>query len=346
MSEIKLTEYSSGSGCGCKIAPQVLEEILSGSQNQFFDKKLLVGYNTKDDAAVYDLDESNALISTVDFFTPIVDEPFDFGQIAAANAISDVYAMGGKPLLATAILGWPTTKLSPSVAKEVIEGAREICSHSMITIAGGHSIESPEPFFGLSVNGIVKKNCLKTNSGSQEGDFLFLTKPLGSGIMSTALKRGQLTLEHKNNLFDVLKSVNSIGEKIGALDYVNAMTDITGFGLLGHLIELCESANLSAEITYSSIKLIDGLQEYISKGITPDNLFRNWNSYQNKVHNIGHESFLTLSDPQTNGGLLIAVNKNKKTDFEIFLGENQLSAYAVPIGKLIPFKDKSVSINP
>ncbi|MCB0410586.1 MAG: selenide, water dikinase SelD [Flavobacteriales bacterium] len=344
MSDIKLTEYSSGSGCGCKIAPQVLEQILSNSEINFNDEKLLIGYYTKDDAAVYELDNENALISTVDFFTPIVDDPYDFGQIAAANALSDVYAMGGKPLLATAILGWPVNKIDPTVAKKVIEGARETCASVSVSIAGGHSIDSPEPFFGLSVNGLVKKSNLKTNCGAKEGDVLFLTKPLGSGILSSAFKKGVLANEHQEELIATLKKVNNLGEKIGELSFISAMTDITGFGLLGHLIELCEGASLSAEIFYSNIALMSGLQEYIAKGICPDNLYRNWNSFQNKIEGISHESFLTLSDPQTNGGLLIAVNENKAEEFKSFLALHGLSSLSKPVGKLIPKFEKSILV--
>src|SRR6188768_3340569 len=235
MDEIKLTQYSRGAGCGCKIAPQVLDEILKS--DHFFpdDKKLLVGNSSKDDAAAYDLGNGMALISTTDFFMPIVDDAFDFGRIAAANSISDVYAMGGKPLMAIAILGWPVEKLSSEIAQRVIEGGRAICAEAGIPLAGGHSIDSPEPIFGLAVTGIVPIENLKRNNTAQEGDLLFITKPLGVGILSTAQKRGLLKEEHLSVMINQLSSLDKIGEELGKIEGVTAMTDITGFGLLGHL---------------------------------------------------------------------------------------------------------------
>lgn len=334
MEEIKLTQFSRGSGCGCKIAPDVLEEILSSGNKVIADKNLLVGNDTKDDAAVYDLGNGTALISTVDFFMPIVDNAFDFGRIAAANAISDVYAMGGKPILATAILGWPVDKLPLHLAQKVIEGARAICTEAGISLAGGHSIDSLEPIFGLSVNGLIETKHIKKNSGAIEGDLIYITKKLGVGILATALKRNVIKDEHKKIWIDQLTTLNKTGEKIGSLNYVNAMTDITGFGLLGHLIEMAESARLSIEINYSCVPVIEGISEYTSKMIVPDNLYRNWNSIEKKVKNIGSESFFTLNDPQTNGGLMIAVNPVYKTEFENFLSENGLSEFIQPIGKV------------
>ena len=230
---IKLTQYSRGAGCGCKISPAVLEEILH-SQFTFPGQNLLVGNSSNDDAAVYDLGDGNALISTTDFFMPIVDDPFDFGQIASANAISDIYAMGGKPILAIALLGWPVEKLPAAVAKEVMEGARKICAEAGITLAGGHSIDSAEPFFGLSVNGLVSVDNLKKNNTAKEGDLLFLTKPIGVGILSTAQKRNVLKEDHVSILIDQLTQLNSAGESLGKVQGVSAMTDTTGFGLAGH----------------------------------------------------------------------------------------------------------------
>lgn len=334
MSEIKLTQYSHSAGCGCKIAPDVLETILRSSYTKIKDEKLLVGNDTKDDAAVYDLGDGKALVSTVDFFMPIVDDAFTFGQIAAANSISDVYAMGGKPILATAILGWPISKLSPDLAREVIQGAREKCKEAGIALAGGHSVDALEPMFGLSVNGMVNVENLKRNSSCNEGDLVYITKKIGVGILATALKRGVLSDQHKTILIDQLVSLNQIGTLLGTLNSVTAMTDITGFGLLGHLIEMVEGAGLSAVLNYSNVPLIDGVTDYTSKMIVPDNLYRNWNSYEKKVNNIGAESFFTLNDPQTNGGLMVTVKKEFQLEFEKILNDNGLADFSNPIAKV------------
>jgi selenide, water dikinase len=344
MEEIKLTEYSHGAGCGCKIAPAVLENILKSSVSVVSNANLLVGNSTKDDAAVYDIGGGKALISTVDFFMPIVDDAFDFGRIASANAISDVYAMGGKPILATAILGWPVDKLPVEVAQRVLDGAKTICNEAGIPLAGGHSIDTLEPMFGLSVNGLVDIKNLKQNSTAKAGDLIYLTKEIGVGILATALKRSVLKEEHKSVFINQLTQLNRVGECFGKLPYVTAMTDITGFGLLGHLIEMAEGANLSAELNYTDVPLIDGIQEYIAKMIVPDNAYRNWNSYEKKVQGIGAESFYTLCDPQTNGGLLVTVAASQQKEFEVFLAENNLQDFAKPIGRILPKADTVVRI--
>lgn len=344
MEEIKLTQFSRGSGCGCKIAPDVLEKILKSGTISTPDPNLIVGNNTNDDAAVYDLGNGTALISTVDFFMPIVDDAFDFGRIAAANAISDVYAMGGKPLLATAILGWPVDKLAPELAAKVTEGARETCRQARITLAGGHSVDAPEPMFGLSVNGIIGASDIKKNSTAKKGDLIYITKKIGVGILATALKRGVISELHRKVFLEQLVQLNSIGEQFGRLGYVNAMTDITGFGLLGHLIEMADGANLTALVDYTKVPLIEGIQEYTSKMIVPDNVYRNYNSYKDKVKDIGPESFFTLCDPQTNGGLMVAVSPDRQKEFETVLKENGLSAFDRPIGTFIERKDHSVEL--
>lgn len=344
MEEIKLTKFSHGGGCGCKIAPDVLENILHTKLYTFETDKLIVGYGTKDDAAVYDLGNGSGVISTVDFFMPMVDDAFDFGRIAAANAISDVFAMGGKPIMATAVLGWPISKLPVEIAQKVIDGARTICNSANIPLAGGHSIDNLEPMFGLSVNGLIELKNLKKNSGAKKGDHLFLTKKLGVGTMATALKRGELKNQHKADMISQLTSLNSIGEKAGSLSYVNAMTDVTGFGLLGHLIEMAEAADLSAEIDFNSIKILEGLEEYTSKNIVPDSLYRNWKSHENKVEGIGAFSFYPLNDPQTNGGLLISVDKDHVDDFSNFLIASGYSDYSKPIGVFTKQKDKVIQI--
>jgi len=341
---IKLTQYSHGAGCGCKIAPHVLEEILKSSFIAPQNDKLIVGNSSKDDAAVFDIGNGQALISTTDFFTPIVDDAFDFGKIASANAISDVYAMGGKPLMAVAILGWPINKLSVELAQKVIEGARIICAEAGIPLAGGHSIDSPEPIFGLAVTGIIDLKNLKQNNTAKEGDLLYLTKKIGVGILTTAEKKGLLKEEHKGIAACQMMQLNTLGEKLGKLNYVTAMTDVTGFGLLGHLIEMAEGANLSSEINYSKIPVISDLNFYTSQMCVPDNSFRNWSGYDPKVSGITGDSLLTLCDPQTNGGLLITVDANSKTEFENLLKEEGFSDFAEPIGIMTKSSEKVIYI--
>src|SRR4030095_8180854 len=239
-----------------------------------------------DDAAVYKLDNGNCLISTVDFFTPIVDDAFTFGRIAAANALSDVYAMGGKPFLAVAILGWPVYKLAPELAAKVLEGGRAACSEVSIPLAGGHSIDSPEPFFGLSVNGLVREEHLLRNNTARAGDWLYLTKGLGSGILAAALKRGKIDTGHERSLVTALTTINTAGSELGSIRGVHAVTDVTGFGLLGHLIEMKQGSGLSAELDYSRIPLLEGAESYAAQFIFPDNTYRNWNAVEKKTTGI------------------------------------------------------------
>lgn len=338
---ILLTHYSHGAGCGCKIAPKVLDEILKSNIAVPDNKQLLVGNHSKDDAAVYDLGNGMALISTTDFFMPIVDDAFDFGRIAAANSISDVYAMGGKPLMAIAILGWPVEKLPVELAQKVIEGGRTICAEAGIPLAGGHSIDSPEPIFGLAITGIVPVENLKKNNTAQEGDLLFLTKPLGVGILSTAQKRGLLKPEHLPVMISQMTTLNKTGEELGRIKGVTSMTDVTGFGLLGHLIEMAEGSGLSAEIWYDKVPVTEGVREYISQRIFPDATTRNWSSYSDKVKfekgvNV-MEAFTLLPDPQTNGGLLISVKEEGLEEVKVILGEGM-----VPVGKMLAAGDKRV----
>jgi selenide, water dikinase len=322
MEPIKLTQYSHGAGCGCKISPAVLDTILHTDFPKGHFQNLLVGNETKDDAAVYDMGDGNCLVSTTDFFMPIVDDAFTFGSIASVNAISDVYAMGGKPLMALAILGWPVEKLPAELAQQVLNGSRAICEKAGIPLAGGHSIDSPEPIFGLAVTGSVRKENLKRNNTATDDCLLYLTKPIGVGIITTAQKRGLALAEDIEEAVRVMTQLNVIGFELGKLDYVKAMTDITGFGLLGHLIEICEGSGLSAEIEYSKIPLVKNLQYYTSKMIYPDNTMRNWNSYEKKVSGAQFESLLTLCDPQTSGGLLACVEKVRAADFEQFMTKN------------------------
>ncbi|MGY3053489.1 selenide,water dikinase [Pedobacter sp. UYEF25] len=319
MEKIKLTQYSHGAGCGCKISPAVLDTILHSQIKYEADKNLLVGNSTRDDAAVYDLGNGTALISTTDFFMPIVDDPFDFGRIASANAISDVYAMGGKPILAIAILGWPIDKLAPEIAQKVMDGARSICAEAGISLAGGHSIDCPEPVFGLAVNGIVYVKNLKQNSTAFAGCKLYLTKALGVGILTTAQKKGILKIEHADIAPNSMSKLNSIGEVIGKLEYVKAMTDVTGFGLLGHLSEMCEGSNLCAEIIFERVPKLAIIDEYLNQNAIPGGTTRNWDSYGHKIGPITDRQKHLLADPQTSGGLLIAVLPEYATEFETLL---------------------------
>jgi len=345
---IKLTKYSHGGGCGCKIAPAVLQEILKTNIPQPEYTNLLVGNSSNDDAAAYDLGNGTALISTTDFFMPIVDDAFDFGRIAAANSISDVYAMGGKPILAIAILGWPVNTIPLTVAQQVLEGARAVCAEVGIPLAGGHSIDTTEPVFGLAVSGLCNTTNLKKNNTAQEGDLLFLTKPIGVGILSTAQKRGLLNEEHKEVFIKQLTLINKIGEALGKLSGVTAMTDVTGFGLAGHLVEMAEGSGLSAELYYSRIPVTEGTKEYMAQKIGPDATFRNWNGYGNKIGfdtdvNV-MEAFSLLPDPQTNGGLLIAVTEAAKDEVVTLLKQNGFDAFTEPIGKMVAKNDKVIIV--
>ncbi len=345
---IKLTQFSRGAGCGCKIAPNVLDEILKTNISFPANDKLLVGNSSKDDAAVYDLGNDTALISTTDFFMPIVDNAFDFGRIASANAISDIYAMGGKPLMAIAVLGWPVEKLPAELAQQVLEGSRRICAEASIPLAGGHSIDSSEPIFGLAVNGLVDIKNLKKNNTAKAGDLLFLTKPLGVGVLSTAQKRGLIEEEHAAIMINQMAQLNSIGEALGKISGVTAMTDVTGFGLLGHLIEMAEGSGCAAEIYYSQLPIAEGVTGYLSKRIVPDATYRNWNSYSaitgfEKNVNV-MEAFNLLPDPQTNGGLLIAVDAAAVDTVKDLLKEKGLQQFAAPIGKMVPLTGKTVFV--
>ena len=314
------------------------------------NEKLLVGNHSKDDAAVYDIGSGMALISTTDFFMPIVDDAFDFGRIAAANSISDVYAMGGKPLMAIAILGWPVEKLPVELAQKVIEGGRAICFEAGIPLAGGHSIDSPEPIFGLAVTGIVPIKNLKRNNSAQEGDYIFITKPLGVGILSTAQKRGLLKKEHLPLMIEQMTILNKVGEELGKIKGVTAMTDVTGFGLLGHLIEMAEGSGLSAEIYYNKLPIAEGVKEYIGQRIFPDATTRNWNSYSSKVKfekgvNV-MEAFTLLPDPQTNGGLLISVRVESQNEIKEMLNNSGCKNFIDPVGKFLAGAEKIITIKP
>lgn len=314
----KLTQYSHGAGCGCKISPKVLDHILKTSTFKPVYPALLVGNEERDDAAVFDLGDGTALISTTDFFMPIVDDPEDFGRIASVNAISDVYAMGGTPLMAIAILGWPINTLPPEVANLVLEGSRKACAEAGIPLAGGHSIDSPEPIFGLAVSGRLPITNLKKNGGATPGAQLFLTKPIGVGILTTAQKKGVLRPEHAQIAPDSMKKLNKIGEIFGALSYVQAMTDVTGFGLLGHLSEMCEASKASAIVHFDQVPTIDRviLDSYLEQKCVPGGTIRNWDSYGHKIAGVDDLKRNLLADPQTSGGLLVAIQAGHEAAFQ------------------------------
>ncbi|MDF1764713.1 MAG: selenide, water dikinase SelD [Oleibacter sp.] len=333
VSEIRLTEYSHGAGCGCKIAPKVLDTILATQLTLPDSPQLLVGNQSKDDAAAYDLGNGQVVLSTTDFFMPIVDDPFDFGRIAATNAISDIYAMGGKPLMAIAILGWPIDKLPAEVAQKVVDGGRQACADAGIPLAGGHSIDAPEPIFGLAVTGLVAKNDLKQNNTASAGCRLYLTKPLGVGILATAQKKKILKHEHRNLARDTMCQLNTIGEKLAHHAGVTALTDVTGFGLMGHLLEMCEGSDVDALVDYPALPVLDPVKEYIAMGALPGGTQRNFDSYGNKLGPLTTEQRAIVCDPQTSGGLLIAVRPEHTNEIEALLLENHCQHRC--IGQLI-----------
>ena len=285
----------------------MLGTILHSELEKFIDPNLLVGNETADDAAVYDIGNGVGIISTTDFFMPIVDDPFDFGRIAATNAISDIFAMGGKPIMAIAILGFPINKLPAKIAQQIVEGGRAACATAGIALAGGHSIDAPEPIFGLAVTGVIPTEKVKRNASATAGCELFLTKPLGIGILTTAEKRGILKPEHQYLARDAMCQMNLIGAEFSKLDEVKAMTDVTGFGLLGHLKEVCEGSNLRAEVNFADIQTLDGVRDYIAQGSVPGGTNRNFESYGHLISPLTDEQKAILCDPQTSGGLLVAV---------------------------------------
>lgn len=340
--DIKLTQYASKAGCGCKIAPADLEKILAQRDVNTF-KNLLVGNQDNDDAAVWDIGSNMAVVNTVDFFMPIVNNAFDFGRIAAANAISDVYAMGAKPLFANAILGWPIDILPIELVQDVLRGAREICSKAGIPLAGGHSIDSKEPLFGLSVTGSVRTECLKRNNTPKEGDYLFLTKALGTGVMGTAIKRDLAVFEHASLAVESMCKLNDLGMYLGEIKEVNALTDVTGFGLIGHLLEMC-GTQFSAELYWDKVPYFDFLDSYLHQNIIPDNTYKNWNAWESKIDGITDmKPFQVLNDPQTSGGLLISVSEEGLSKVQQLLNENQIS-WLEPIGRIKARAEKLIRI--
>jgi selenide,water dikinase len=308
-SAIRLTAFSHGGGCGCKIAPGVLTQILKGTGGLPLPKELLVGIETADDAAVYQLNEEQALIATTDFFMPIVDDPYDFGRIAATNAISDVYAMGGTPIMALALVGMPIDKLPPEAIGRILKGGESVCAQAGIPIAGGHTIDSVEPIYGLVVLGLAHPSRIKRNADARAGDKLVLGKPLGVGVLSAALKKNMLDADGYASMIANTTKLNTPGKKLAQLDAVHAMTDVTGFGLLGHLLELARGAKLNAHLDMTAIPFLPQVQRLAEQGCVTGASGRNWQSYG---HEVKLSSAITplqqalLTDPQTAGGLLVS----------------------------------------
>jgi len=329
MESIKLTEYSHGAGCGCKISPAILETILKATGDKVDYPNLLVGYTNKDDAAAYDLGNGTSVLSTTDFFMPIVDDPFTFGKIAATNAISDIYAMGGKPLMAISILGWPVNVLSPEIAREVIRGGRAVCDDAGIPLAGGHSIDSPEPIFGLALTGIIENSRLKQNNKAVEGCEIFLTKPLGIGILTTAQKKKKIEPGHIDAAIQAMTTLNKIGAEISALEGVATLTDITGFGLLGHLGEICEGSGISAIIDFDKVPLLPNTKKYLEMDCVSGGTKNNFKSYGHTIEEMTMEQRNILCDAQTSGGLLVIVKQEGVSEFLKMTADAGLSLQSI-----------------
>jgi len=307
--QVRLTQFSHGGGCGCKIAPGVLEQILAKSGPAIVPRDLLVGIETSDDAAVYRLNDRQAIVATTDFFMPIVDDPFDFGAIAATNAISDVYAMGGQPLFALALVGMPVNQLPLEVIRKILEGGESVCARAGIPIAGGHTIDSIEPIYGLVAIGLVDPRNLKRNAGAKAGDKLILGKPLGVGIYSAALKKGRLDAAGYKAMIDATTKLNTPGTRLAEMPEVHALTDVTGFGLLGHLLEMTKGSKAAARVHWDALPLLPGAIDFARNGILTGASGRNWSGYGVQVKlgaKLGDAEKALLTDPQTSGGLLVA----------------------------------------
>lgn len=310
MTPIRLTSLAHGGGCGCKIAPSILQKMLENQPDYGPFKHLVVGTETSDDAAVYELDDGQCVIATTDFFMPMVDEPATFGQIAAANAISDIYAMGGKPIMALAILGMPVDKIEPEIVAEILRGGRQKAAEAGIAVAGGHSIDCPEPVYGLAVIGICKKENLRRNADAKVGDKLVLLKSLGVGIYSAAFKKGHLSTGAYDEMVASMTQLNSIGAELGANPSIHAMTDVTGFGILGHSLEVAKGSDVALEVDFSSLPFLSDTEELAKKGFITGASKRNWESYGEHIilpDNFPEYQRYMLSDPQTSGGLLVSI---------------------------------------
>jgi selenide,water dikinase len=335
--QVRLTQFSHGGGCGCKIAPGVLEQILARSVPGLVPKDLLVGIETSDDAAVYRINDRQAIVATTDFFMPIVDDPFDFGAIAATNAISDVYAMGGQPLFALALVGMPVNQIPLEVIRRILEGGESVCARAGIPVAGGHTIDSVEPIYGLVAIGLVDPKNLKRNSGARPGDKLILGKPIGVGIHSAALKKGRLDAAGYKAMIATTTKLNTPGTRLGQLDEVHALTDVTGFGLLGHLLEIAKGSNAGARLDWSAIPLLPQALEFAREGISTGASGRNWTGYGSRVRlgeAIRAAEMAVLTDPQTSGGLLVACDpKGVDKVLEIFRADG--FDHAAVVGEMV-----------
>ena len=334
--QIKLTSFSHGGGCGCKIAPGVLAEILKNSTGFPVPKELMVGIETADDAAVYKLNDEQALIATTDFFMPIVDDPYDFGRIAATNAISDVYAMGGTPIMALALVGMPINKLPVEVIGKIIQGGESICAEAGIPIAGGYTIDSVEPIYGLVVLGLVHPSKVKRNAGAKAGDKLILDKPLGVGILSAALKKNQLDEAGYAAMIENTTKLNKPGKALSELEGVHALTDVTGFGLLGHLLELARGASLTAKLSMADIPLLPDVHRLAELGCITGASGRNWEGYGHDVvlaNAVSPIEQMLLTDPQTSGGLLVSCDPGS-VDEILALFQREGFAHAAVIGEM------------
>lgn len=343
---IRLTSFSKGAGCGCKLSSADLNEILKDKKTSVDTyPTLLVGNQGNDDAAVMDIGNDQLLISTLDFFTPIVDDPFAFGRIAATNALSDVYAMGGSPSLALAILGWPIGKIPLNAAGEIIKGAQTVCDLAGIPLAGGHSIEAPEPFFGLQVNGITSKARLKKNNSVELGDVLLLSKPLGTGIITTASKKEKAEAAHLEEAIASMTKLNDLGIALSHLSSVHAMTDITGFGLLGHLLEMIGESEVSVALLDEKIPTFNFLKSYLDQFIYPDMTTKNFSAVSSRVSTLDALQLFTFCDPQTSGGLLISVAPEGVDEvIKLFKENNVHSSCLNVIGNVISKEEKSIII--
>lgn len=337
MENIKLTALSHGGGCGCKIAPAVLSDLLSGMAPGLVPEALLVGTESSDDAAVYQLNDQQAIVATTDFFMPIVDDPFDFGRIAATNALADIYAMGGRPLFALAVVGMPIGKLPVDVIRKILEGGESVCRAAGIPVAGGHSIDAPEPIYGLVGIGVVHPDHVKRNDRAKPGDVLVLGKPLGIGVFADAMKKGQLNAEAYAQMLSSTTQLNLPGMALAALPGVHAMTDVTGFGLLGHLLEMCRGSKLAAELQFSSLPIHPLAEKLAKQGFGPGASNRNWNSFAHEVvlpDNMPDWQRKLLCDPQTSGGLLVACDVDD-TDKVLGIFRENGFAGAAAIGRLV-----------
>jgi selenide, water dikinase len=334
---IRLTQFSHGGGCGCKIAPAVLSEILASTPVRGLPEALMVGTETADDAAVYRLNDSQALVATTDFFTPIVDDPFDFGRIAATNAISDIYAMGATPIMALAIVGMPLEKLPLSAIGKILQGGEAVCAAAGIPVAGGHSIDTLEPIYGLVALGLVHPAKVKRNSRAEAGDVLILGKPLGIGILSAALKKGCLSASGYAQMVDWTTRLNTPGRQLAELEAVHALTDVTGFGLAGHLLEICRGSKLAAEVRFEALPVIPEALEWVKQGIATGASERNWSGYGREVAlpaGCADWKRKLLSDPQTSGGLLVACAAEAEAEVRELFRSDGFDARM--IGRLAP----------